>query len=370
MRAPAPAGFSRVLRVALPAVMALTLTACHGSPGTKTAEGDQRPLIDYVTARTQDAPVVVSGSGTVSAWQEAPVAAEVGGLTATAVLADEGQHVKAGEPLLRMNDTVLQAQLRQAEASLQSARAQAVEAERAYARAQELFDKGFYARAALDQREASHKTALAQVATAEAARSEVATRLSQATVRAPVSGLIASRTAVAGQIVNPGEELFRIVRDNRIEMNLEVVESDLARLRAGQSAQVTAETGESVTGTVRVVTPVIDPQTRLGFARISIPADQGLKPGMFARASISLGTYPAVVIPQKAIVYQQNQPVAFVLGKDNKVAVRKLTTGGLTGDSVIVSQGLQAGEKIITAGAGFLSDGDEVRVPEKTGGNR
>ncbi|MFT4089368.1 MAG: efflux RND transporter periplasmic adaptor subunit [Asticcacaulis sp.] len=371
MRAPVTTGYIRHFLI----VAALTtgLAACHGSP-EKAEEGGQKPLIDYVVAESRVAPLIISGSGTVSAWQEAPVGAEVGGLTATAVLADEGQYVTKGQPLLKMNDAVLQAQLRQADAGVQSARAQAVEAERAFQRAKELFDKGFYARAALDQREASMKTAQAQVATAEAARSEVATRLSQATVRAPISGLITSRTAVAGQIVNPGEELFRIVRDNRIEMNLEVVETALSRLSAGQSAEVVGENGETVTGTIRVVTPVVDPQTRLGYARISIPADKGLKPGMFARASITVGNHEAVVVPQKAIIYQQNQPVVFIVGPQNKVAVRKLVTDGLMGDQIIISDGLKVGEKVVTAGAGFLSDGDTVRVPDKpkvqSGGER
>ncbi|MEM9966421.1 MAG: efflux RND transporter periplasmic adaptor subunit [Asticcacaulis sp.] len=370
MRAPVLTRFFRHFLFA--AALTTGLAACHGAPEKKDENG-QKPLIDYVVAETRTAPLVISGSGTVTAWQEAPIGAEVGGLTATAVLADEGQYVTKGQPLLKMSDTVLQAQLRQAEAGVQSARAQAVEAERAYQRAKELFDKGYYARAALDQREASMKTAQAQVATADAARSEVATRLSQATVRAPISGLITSRTAVAGQIVTPGEELFRIVRDNRIEMNLEVVETGLARLSAGQSAEVVGENGETVTGTIRVVTPVVDPQTRLGYARISIPADKGLKPGMFARASITVGNHEAVVIPQKAIVYQQNQPVVFVVGAANKVTVRKLVTGGLMGDHIIITDGLKVGEKVVTAGAGFLSDGDTVRVPDKkvqSGGER
>lgn len=350
----------------------VALAACSG--GHKAEKDEKAPaqgaLVEAAVAGESVAPLVVSGSGTVGAWQEAPIGAEVGGLTATAVLADEGQYVQQGQPLLKMNDAVLRAQLQQAQAGIQSAKAQAVEAQRAYQRYKELFDKGYASQAALDQKEAASKTAAAQVATAEASAAQAQTQLSQTVVRAPVSGLITSRTAVAGQIVGAGTELFRIVRDNRIEMNMEVVETELSAVKAGMSATVTGETGQSVTGTVRVVTPVVNQQTRLGYARIAIPANAGFKPGQFARASITVGNQNVVTIPQKAVVYQQNQPVAFVVGANNKATARKLTTGALVGQNIVVSQGVTTGEKVVTSGAGFLVDGDTVRIGKPAAGKQ
>lgn len=353
-------------RLLLSGVLALSVAACSGQKG----EGEKKPaegaLVETTVAGEAVAPLVVSGAGTVAAWQEAPIGAEVGGLTATAVLADEGQYVTQGQPLLKMNDAVLRAQLQQAQAGVQSAKAQAVEAQRAYQRYKELFDKGYASQAALDQKEAAYKTAAAQVATAEASAVQAQTQLDRAVVRAPVSGLITARTAVAGQIVAPGTELFRIVRDNRIEMNMEVVETQLSAVKAGMSATVTGETGQSVTGTVRVVTPAVNQQTRLGYARISIPANAGFKPGQFARASITVGEQPAVLVPQKAVVYQQNQPVVFVVGTSNKVSGRKVRTGDRRGDRIVIAEGVRAGEKVVTSGAGFLVDGDAVRVAKTT----
>ncbi|MCA1936290.1 MAG: efflux RND transporter periplasmic adaptor subunit [Asticcacaulis sp.] len=353
-------------RLLLSGVLALSVAACSGQKGEAEKKPAEGALVEATLATEAVAPLVITGSGTVAAWQEAPIGAEVGGLTATAVLADEGQYVQQGQPLLKMNDAVLRAQLQQAQAGIQSARAQAVEAERAYQRYKELFDKGYASQSALDQKEAAYKTAQAQVATAEASAAQAQTQLNQTVVRAPVSGLITSRTAVAGQIVSPGTELFRIVRDNRIEMNMEVVETELSALKAGMSATVTGETGQTVTGTVRVVTPAVNQQTRLGFARISIPADAGFKPGQFARASITVGEQPAVLIPQKAVVYQQNQPVAFVVGANNKVSGRKVKTGERRGDAIVIASGVSAGEKVVTSGAGFLVDGDAVRVSRTT----
>ncbi|MFP1131792.1 efflux RND transporter periplasmic adaptor subunit [Asticcacaulis sp. W401b] len=353
-------------RLLLSGVLALSVAACSGQKGEAEKKPAEGALVEATLATEAVAPLVITGSGTVAAWQEAPIGAEVGGLTATAVLADEGQYVQQGQPLLKMNDAVLRAQLQQAQAGIQSARAQAVEAERAYQRYKELFDKGYASQSALDQKEAAYKTAQAQVATAEASAAQAQTQLNQTVVRAPVSGLITSRTAVAGQIVSPGTELFRIVRDNRIEMNMEVVETELSALKAGMSATVTGETGQTVTGTVRVVTPAVNQQTRLGYARISIPADAGFKPGQFARASITVGEQPAVLIPQKAVVYQQNQPVAFVVGANNKVSGRKVKTGERRGDAIVIASGVSAGEKVVTSGAGFLVDGDAVRVSRTT----
>lgn len=350
----------------LSGVLALSVAACSGQKGEAENKPAEGALVEATLATEAVAPLVITGSGTVAAWQEAPIGAEVGGLTATAVLADEGQYVQQGQPLLKMNDAVLRAQFQQAQAGIQSARAQAVEAERAYQRYKELFDKGYASQSALDQKEAAYKTAQAQVATAEASAAQAQTQLNQTVVRAPVSGLITSRTAVAGQIVSPGTELFRIVRDNRIEMNMEVVETELSALKAGMSATVTGETGQTVTGTVRVVTPAVNQQTRLGYARISIPADAGFKPGQFARASITVGEQPAVLIPQKAVVYQQNQPVAFVVGANNKVSGRKVKTGERRGDAIVIASGVSAGEKVVTSGAGFLVDGDAVRVSRTT----
>lgn len=353
-------------RLLLSGVLALSVAACSGQKGEAEKKPAEGALVEATLATEAVAPLVITGSGTVAAWQEAPIGAEVGGLTATAVLADEGQYVQQGQPLLKMNDAVLRAQLQQAQAGIQSARAQAVEAERAYQRYKELFDKGYASQSALDQKEAAYKTAQAQVATAEASAAQAQTQLNQTVVRAPVSGLITARTAVAGQIVSPGTELFRIVRDNRIEMNMEVVETELSALKAGMSATVTGETGQTVTGTVRVVTPAVNQQTRLGYARISIPADAGFKPGQFARASITVGEQPAVLIPQKAVVYQQNQPVAFVVGANNKVSGRKVKTGERRGDAIVIASGVSAGEKVVTSGAGFLVDGDAVRVSRTT----
>ena len=344
---------------ALVALFAVVLSGCgegKSEGAAKAAKADEggghSSLVQSAVVGPEDTPSVISGSGTVSAWQEAPVGAEVGGLTAVALAADEGQYVKKGQPLLMMNDVLLQAQLKQA-------KAQADNAQKAYGRAKELLDKGYLSPAALDQ-------ALANQQTTQAALQMAQTNLSLATVRAPVSGLIVSRKAVLGQIVVPGAELFRIVRDGRIELNMEVPESQLSKISAGQNAEVFLEGGKVVTGTVRIVTSQVDPATRLGVARISVPWSSGLRPGMFARASLSLGSTGQLAVPQKAVIYRQNNPGVYIIGADMKARYTEITTGDVRGDKIVVISGLNSGERVVTTGAGFLNDGDQVKIAPTT----
>jgi len=338
----------------------LALGGCSdkGANKSEAAAPSHAAAVNYAVVAQTTAPVAIVGPGTVSAWQEVPVGAETGGLHAVALLVDEGQSVAQGQPLLKMNDVLLQAQLKQAQAS-------ATQAQRAYNRAKELYDKGYLSAATLDQAEATQATTAAALATAQ-------TQLSLATVRAPVAGIVTARKAVLGQIVQQGAELFRIVRDGRVELNMQVVESDLRHITAGMPATVTSDSTGTVTGTVRVVTPQVDPSTRLGFARISVPWSSGLRPGMFGQGRIDAGTQSVLTVPGSAVVYSGNVPGVFVAGADGKAHVHKVVLGDHLGNDVIIKDGLAIGDKVVTTGAGFLNDGDAVKLtgPVQSGGEK
>ena len=330
-------------------VLGMSVSGCSGKKKTAAAPPAHVSVVNYAMVRQASAPVQITGSGTISAWQEVVVGAETGGLTAVSLLVDEGQTVKQGQPLLKMNGVLLQAQLKQAQANYN-------QSNKAYQRAQTLFQQGYLSAAALDNAEASKLTTEAAMETAQ-------TQLNMATVRAPVSGIVTSRKAVLGQNISQGAELFRIVRDGRIELNMEVVENDLHDIQPGMAAVVTSESTGAVNGSVRIVTPQLDAATRLGYARVSVPWSSGLRPGMFATGVIDAGIRNVLVIPQKAIVYTQNAPSVFIIGANNKVSVRKIVTGGAVGkDDVVVREGLQANDRVVTTGAGFLNEGDLVKA--------
>lgn len=343
--------------------LSVGLSACGGggdaADESAEARAGQSVTVEPAASRTLSRTIVASG--TISAWQEVPVGAETGGLTAVAVRTDEGQYVRQGQVLVQLNDQLLRAQLRQQEAQVASARARLDEAEAALARAQELRERGFLAPAALDTRVAEQATARAALASAEAARSETQARLAQASIRAPVSGLVIRRSVTQGQIVSSGTELFRIVRDGRLELNAEVPETELALVRPGQGATVASEDVGETTGQVRIVTPEVDPQSRLGLARIALNGAGGFRPGMFARARIDVGAAPAVTVPTGAVLYRDNHPAVFVLDDESRARLRTVTVTTRTDEWTAV-EGVAAGERVVVRGAGFLNDGDRVSV--------
>jgi RND family efflux transporter MFP subunit len=341
---------------------AVTLAACDRGPEDKKADapaGGQAVTVQ--TAVTENLPRSVTASGTVSAWEEVPVGAETGGLTATAVFVDEGSYVRQGQPLVQMNDALLQAQLRQQQAAVQTAEANAARDDAALARAQELKERGFLSQASLDTALANQRASQANLASARASLSETRTRLSQATIRAPVSGLVISRSVTRGQIIAAGTELFRIVRDGRLELDARVPETQLGLVRAGQTATITSDQAGETTGRVRIVTAEVDAQTRLGVARISLTSPGALRPGMFARASIQVGDQPAMTVPTAAVLYRDNRSGVFVMATGATVRFQPVTVLSRT-DTRTAVEGLPANSRVVIEGAGFLGDGDTVRI--------
>ncbi|RZJ90676.1 MAG: efflux RND transporter periplasmic adaptor subunit, partial [Brevundimonas sp.] len=189
---------------------------------------------------------------------------------------------------------------------------------------------------------------------------------SQATIRAPVAGLIISRSVTRGQIVAAGTELFRMVRDGRLELDAQVPEAELPLVRAGQSAGITADQATGpVSGRVRIVTPEVDPQTRLGVARVALNPGSGLRPGMFARATIDVGAAPALTVPAQSVVFRDGKAGVYVIGANNVVHFNQVTTGDRAGANVVIASGVQAGARVVVQGAGFLGDGDRVTVGQR-----
>lgn len=344
-------------------VAGLLLLGGHDEPQTQPAagQGGSSQAVTVAEATTRSLPRTVTASGTVSAWEEVPVGAETGGLTATAVLTDEGRYVQQGQVLVQLNDTLLRAQLRQQDAAVAAAEATLAQSDNALARAQELRERGFLSQAGLDTAIAQQATAQANLNAASAGRAETRARVNQAAIRAPVSGLVISRSVTRGQIVSPGTELFRIVRDGRLELDAQVPETEIALIRSGQSARVSSDDVGQASGSVRIVTPEVDPQTRLGTARISLAAGGGLRPGMFARAQIDVGAQASVVVPTAAILYRENRAGVFVLADGGVARFQEVTVRSRADDFTAVD-GLAAGTRVVVEGAGFLGDGDRVTV--------
>jgi RND family efflux transporter MFP subunit len=343
------------------------LAACGDTPKDDTVKSAM--TITTATAKARPVAREVTVMGTVVAWEEMPVGAEVGGLAITQVLVDEGDEVKRGQVLARLNDSVLRAQLAQQEAGIVSAKAQLTEAQANLKRAEELLPKGHISGQTADARRAAAGTAQAQLAVAQASRDETLAKLAQTRITSPDDGYISARSAVIGQIVNPGDQLFRVVRDGRLELDAEIPETTLAMLAPGLTVQVSAEGIPATTATIRAVAPSVDVQSRLGVAHIALPPKAGFRPGMFAQASIALQNSAALTVPGSAVVYRDGAAGVFVAGKDDTVSFRKVVTGDRVGDHVEVVSGIAAGDEVALKGAGFLEDGDHVTVAREPEGH-
>ena len=351
--------------VALAAALA-GLTACSdaSSQEKKTAPlGEAKPALTVGVAGLKARPMtqIVVGTGSVAAWQQLTVAAEIAGLRIVEIAVDEGDTVKQGQVLARLDDSILTAQASQYDAAVREADANLTNARAEFRRAEELQTGRNIAEATYQQRQTAASTAEARLAMIRAQAAEVRAKIAQTVIRAPTDGVISKRAALVGSVASVGMELFRMIREGRVELQAQVPELDIGKVKAGQSAHV-VHGDVAVTGTIRLVSPVVDNATRLGMAYVALPADSTLKPGMFASAEIAVGTRKGLAVPQEALVFRDGRPAAFAVGADNRVSLRLLETGTRQNGWVEIRSGLDPAERIVVAGAGFLNDGDLVRV--------
>jgi len=327
-----------------------------------------RPALTVTTVLPQRAslPTTLAANGNIMAWQEASIGAEVAGLRLTQVQAAVGDQVRKGQVLARLSADTVQAELAQARAALAEAEAAAAEAANNAQRARTLQGTGALSASQISQYLTAEQTARARVEAARAQLQSHQVRLQQTSVLAPDGGIISSRTATVGAVVAPGTELFRLIRQGRLEWRAEVTSAELGRLTPGTTAQVTAASGARLAGRVRMIGPTVDPQTRSTLVYVDLKAlpgpAAGARAGMFARGEFDLGAAPALTLPQQAVVVRDGFSYAYRVNPDGRVAQVKLRTGRLAGDRVEIVQGLAADARVVASGAGFLNDGDLVRV--------
>jgi len=331
------------------------------------ADPPPRPVltVQTVMAQTQAIDRVLPASGSLAAWQEAIVGAEAQGLQITQVHAQVGDTVQRGQVLATLQSLTVQAELAQAQASLAEAQAQATEAQAQAERARHLREQNFISAAQLSQTLSAEAAALARVQSARALVQLQQQRLAQTEVRAPDSGVVSARLATVGAVVSPGVELFRLIRQGRLEWRAEVTASELGGVRVGAPVRLTAASGQSLQGRVRIIAPALDPQTRNALVYVDLQGPLGsARAGMFARGDITLGQSQAATLPQSAVVVRDGFSYVFSVGADGKVAQHKVQTGRLQGSRVEVLSGLPEGARLVASGGAFLNQGDAVRVAD------
>lgn len=363
------------LSLAVAGAILLTLAGCgRGRPGADkpdatAAAAEVKPALTVTTTAVRAAPVKrsVLASGAVFAWQEATIGPEVGGYRVSALRVDVGDTVKRGQVLVQLADDMVQAEVGSRRAALRAAEARAANSAAAWRRGQAMASSGALSQANLDALQADQLSTAAAVETARADLAMAELRLRYTQVTAPDDGTITSRTVSVGQIAQAGGEMLRLLRLGRVEWRAEVPEAQLGQLRAGQPVRITTADGQTVQGKVRTVAPTVQTGNRTALVYADLAGSQA-RPGMFARGEIETGISNATLAPVAALVVQDGYSYLFVLGDKDLVERRLVHTGVVYGADVEVLDGVKAGERVVVKGAGFLKDGDKVRINDAKAG--
>ncbi len=329
-------------------------------------EPSSRPALT-VTVQTVNSTQIIPGfgaTGNVRAWHDASVSAQTSGLRLKALYADVGDRVKAGQMLAEFEDTSSRGDLTQAEARLQQAQASLDTARRNADRIRKIRSSGAISQSEVDQALSGEKNAMADISAAKAALQTQTQRSSYTKLLAPSDGVISVRNAVIGAVVSPGQEIFHLVVDNRLEWQAQLGMRNLMQVSEGMQVHVVLPNDRRVAGRVRQIGPTLDEQTRQGIVYVDLASDPQLRAGMFLRGRFELPPKQGLTVPRQALVLRDGFYFVFVLGNDNKVVQTKVQLGGAASNTIQVTAGLREGDRVVTQGAAFLNDQDTVRVVE------
>ncbi|MBJ6725456.1 efflux RND transporter periplasmic adaptor subunit [Geomesophilobacter sediminis] len=358
-------------KIILPALLliagALGMVGINRTPArAKPDPGTAKAVLCVATTlpERKQWPQELPASGSIVAWQEAVIGAETGGLRITALHADVGSRVRRGQLLAELARDSVQAELRKYQASLASAQASLAQAKANADRARQVRGSGAISEQQVHDYLAAEKTAQANVDLAEAQIAMQRVTLSQTRIVAVDDGIITSRSAVLGQVVASGTELFRMQRQGRLEWQAEVDTRELAQVKEGAEAEVTLPSGELLHGKVRLAAPTLSPTTSRANVLVTLPAGSGAKAGMFASGLIRAGVTGVVAVPDTALVMRDGRSYLFEVGAGNKVT-RRTVTAGMHRDGQVQVGGIDVHARIVSSGGAFLSDGDVVRLAKE-----
>ncbi len=345
-------------------IVALVISIGAGAADNGKPAASIKPALTVTTVMPQAAslPVHVSANGNIAAWQEASIGTEVGGLRLAAVGVNVGDVVKRGQLLASFAPESVQADLEEARAKLAEAEANLAEAVADARRSRELRVAGFISEQKVTQSDTLENAARARLEAQRAILRTQQLRLEQTRVLASDNGVISSRSATVGAVPAAGQELFRLIRQARLEWRAEVAEAELSRLKPGLNARITLSDGAVVKGRLRMLAPTVDTQTRNGLVYVDLPTSGSARAGMFARGDIEIGVAKGLTLPQSAVVLREGFSYVLKLGSDSRVLQSKVTLGRRAGDRIEITGGLGPTDRVVASGGAVLADGDVVRV--------
>ena len=349
------------------AALLIGLIAATATFAQSSKEGAKPPAgmaVSITMPRSEQFARTVVATGSVYAWQEAVIGSEVGGYRVAEVRVDVGDKVRKGQQLVRLADEMVAAEVASKRAAKAQADAQLITASSNLRRAESLEGSGAVSAQEHERLKSEDLGARARVEAAQSDLTAAELKLRYTRVVAPDDGVVTSRTVVVGQIAQAGGEMLRLLRQGRIEWRAEVPEARMRDVRVGQSARVTTADGVELVGTVRTVAPTVQSGTRTGLVYVDLPKPEGARPGMFARGEIEISKSTAATLPLASVVVRDGFSYVFVVNEKQGVERRRVQTGSVRNGRIEVVTGLAAGDRVVDRGAGFLKEGDTIRVVE------
>ncbi len=328
------------------------------------------PTVTVTSARSSQLPTTVNIIGTIAARHDIPIGAEGEGGRVAAVYVEAGDQVTRGQVLARLDVSVLQPQVGSLSAALEQAQAEADLAAAEYRRAMAVGASGALSVEETERRRSTAVTAAARVKLAAAQLAEAQAKLARAEVRAPADGTLLTRNIEVGQNATVGgEPLFRLSQGGEIELRGQVAEQDLPLLRVGQVASVhLTGVAQAFSGTVRLLGPVIDAQTRLGSVRIALTPNPDLRPGAFARAEVTVSQAERAVLPQTAVLTDDKGSYVLIVNDHDLIERRAVRVSDMGTDGVTITDGVSAQDRVVATAGAFLQEGERVKAAaDKTG---
>lgn len=338
------------------------LAACGKKVPVKETEAARARSVRVIKLEPHGLAGSVSADGALVPREEIAVLPEVAGYRVARVLVDEGQYVQAGQALVEIDRALIISQLDQTRAVAAQAAIQAEQAEAQALRVKDLDGQGVLSQEQIEQRRFQARAARATANAQAAAARDVEARAKKLTVTAPVSGLVLERNVRPGDLTAQGASpWFRLASGGEIELKAELSEQDLGQIRPGQRANVTLTNGATAEGYVRIISPQLSSQTKLGSARIHLPVRSDIRAGGYGRAQFADAAGQSLTVPETAIRYDADGASVMTVGSDNRVKRVMITTGARGGGQVSLIKGPPAGTMIVQNAAAFLLDGDMVK---------
>ena len=364
-----------IIAAAVAVALLLAYIGYNYFAGAGAAEDDsanQAPTVTVMAPGKQQVIRTINATGTLAARREIAVSVVGEGGRVTNVYVDAGDWVKQGEIMASIDRSVQSQQAASLEASIGVARADLNLAQANLDRATQLVERGFISKADIDRLTATRDSAAARLRVAQAQLNEARARNNRLNIVAPKAGYVLERNVEPGQTVTQGSgTLFLLAENGEMELQAQLGESDLANVTVGTTTQVTpVGADKTLTGQIWQISPVIDPQTRQGIARIALGYDSALRPGGFANARIESGTSEAAVLPESAVLNDSKGSFVYIVGPDNKAVRRDVVVGSVSSAGLSITSGLTGNEKVVLRAGGFLNPGETVRpeVQKKAGG--